>query len=166
MCSEVYEENEVTIAAGKKSVCVKTILPSKLPRSFIKQVNIYWFSSDRTINKTEPHINRFCGRVGGSEDSCSFYSRGISNMTCLTCDTDLCNNSNNLSLKIAVLLMPLIVLVSHCHVWTLYVGWNILYWLSLGVEPGSKLCKPPIEDSWLSPSYLSYLQSEFNWSYK
>lgn len=114
VCSEVYEENEETVAMGRKSVCVKTISPSKL-NFCLKTKNPPISFSDRSINKTKPVINRFCGRNLGNEDSCRYYTRQFPNMTCLTCDTDLCNKSHSLIINIGLLMSSTFAVVFFCH---------------------------------------------------
>lgn len=51
---------------------------------------------DKNPNITEPYINRQCGRVGpGRRDSCDYYKSQSKNITCLTCEEELCNGSGD-----------------------------------------------------------------------
>lgn len=82
-------------SANIKAVCMKTTKPS------------------RDVNATHPYTRRFCGIFDGKKDNCDeliadeFRETG-SNLSCYSCEKELCNHSSYVTCRFWVAIVSVI----------------------------------------------------------
>ena len=94
-----------------KHVCVKTTIKRILRVIVWKTKSDYEFT-DKDPNITALYVNRKCGMIGPERyDTCKYMLNLNRDLSCYSCDSDLCNRSAPVSMSVYILILILIVRV-------------------------------------------------------